>query len=212
MADMFPFERSRLLAAMTEIVALRGYRAASVAQVSAHAGVSVEAFHECFEDNEQCVLAAFDDVVLRASVRVFDACCDEPTWGERVAAGVLALLEFLDDQPLCARFAVVEALGATRAVARARSEILARLAALVDSGRRHAHPLFDLSPLTADAAVWNVLGVIHESLLSASPLALVELAGPLTSLLVFPYLGEEAACRELASATLTCRLSVPRDT
>src|SRR5436305_4647797 len=62
-------QRGRLLDAMAEVVADRGYAASTVADVIARAGVSRKTFYEHFRDKEGCFLAAYDvgvDLLLEA--------------------------------------------------------------------------------------------------------------------------------------------------
>ncbi|WP_432076388.1 TetR/AcrR family transcriptional regulator [Streptomyces wuyuanensis] len=53
-------QRQRLLYAMTVVVAEKGYVAATVADVTARAGVSRKTFYELFADKEECFVAAAD--------------------------------------------------------------------------------------------------------------------------------------------------------
>ncbi|MER5462441.1 TetR/AcrR family transcriptional regulator [Streptomyces sp. NPDC002668] len=53
-------QRQRLLYAMTVVVAEKGYTAATVADVTARAGVSRKTFYELFADKEECFIAAAD--------------------------------------------------------------------------------------------------------------------------------------------------------
>src|SRR4051812_8489731 len=64
-------QRGRLLTAVTEAVAEKGYGAVSVADVIARAGVSRKTFYVHFRDKLDCFLAAYDVgvEVLLATVR-----------------------------------------------------------------------------------------------------------------------------------------------
>ena len=53
-------QRGRLLCAIADAVAERGYAATSVADVIARAGVSRKTFYAHFEDKEACFLASYD--------------------------------------------------------------------------------------------------------------------------------------------------------
>ena len=53
-------QRSRLIDAMAQVVAERGYPATTVADVVERAGVSRRTFYEQFADKEACFLAAYD--------------------------------------------------------------------------------------------------------------------------------------------------------
>jgi AcrR family transcriptional regulator len=67
-------QRRRILTALLEEVAVRGYAATSVAHITASAGVSRKSFYEQFADKEDCYFAAFEmagdalEATLRRSV------------------------------------------------------------------------------------------------------------------------------------------------
>ncbi len=105
-------QRARMIAAMVEVARERGVGAVTVAHVVARSGVSRRTFYELFEDSEACFLAAFDQAVERAAVRVVPAFDAGGSWRERVRGGLGALLEFLEDEPGLGALCVVDALGA----------------------------------------------------------------------------------------------------
>jgi AcrR family transcriptional regulator len=62
-------QRARILSAMAQVVAAKGYPDTTVADVIAAAGVSRATFYQQFDDKHDCFLAAFDaasEQVLRA--------------------------------------------------------------------------------------------------------------------------------------------------
>jgi AcrR family transcriptional regulator len=193
-ADM---QRARMMAAMAEVCAERGVANVTVAHVVARAGVSRRTFYEQFSDREECFLAALDEAIECAERRVLPAFVREERWRRRVGAALLALLEFLDDEPHMAGLLIVESLGAgERALAR-RRQVLERVHAAVDEGRCEARGGAALPPLTPEAAVGGVLSVLHSRLCERNRGTLVPLAAQLTSMLVLPYVGSAAAAREL---------------
>jgi len=224
-ARVTEIQRARMLAAMTEVAAERGAANVTVAHVVARSGVSRRTFYEIFEDGEECFLAAFDEAARCAGEYVLDAYGSAGTWRERIRAGLLALLEFLDTEPFMGRLLVVESPGAGPAALERRRRLLDRLCVAVDEGRREGGRGSDLPELTAEGVVGAVLSVIHARLssdlgglspamgnLHARPPAetnggpgqaegpgrLVDLTSPLMSLIVLPYLGPAAARREAA--------------
>src|SRR5215218_6805837 len=58
--EVMASQRGRMLDAMAQVVAEKGYGAATVADVIERAGVSRKTFYEHFRDKEACFLAAFD--------------------------------------------------------------------------------------------------------------------------------------------------------
>ncbi len=190
-------QRARMLAAMAEVATERGAANATVAHVVARSGVSRRTFYELFSDCEDCFLAAFDEAIARIAGEVVPA-YEQPTrWREKVRAGHCALLEFLDYEPGMGRLVVVQTLGAGPKALERRSRVLAQVIAAVDEGRREAKRSDGPPPLTAEGVVGAVLAVLHGRLLEKNPGRLIELAGPLMSMIVLPYLGPAAARREL---------------
>lgn len=84
-------QRARILGAMIEAVAQRGYAAVSVQQVVTLAGVSKRTFYEQFSCKEECFLATFDALSLEA-LRGLAAVCSEH---EDREARLHALLDFV---------------------------------------------------------------------------------------------------------------------
>jgi DNA-binding transcriptional ArsR family regulator len=132
-----------------------------------------------------------------------------------VRAALAALLALIEDEPAVSTFVFVGALGAGPKVLACRMQALERLKLAFEHGIDgmgrvagseigESSPLSEigaLSPLSAEGAVNGVLGILHTRLLESSPLArrpLSELAGPLTAMIVLPYLGRAAAAGELA--------------
>jgi AcrR family transcriptional regulator len=61
-------QRERLLVAVTELLAARGYRGFGIGDVATRAGVSLGTFYECFDGMDACVFAGYDrfiEVLLR---------------------------------------------------------------------------------------------------------------------------------------------------
>ncbi len=206
-------QRQRLLAAMAVVAAERGAANASVAHVVSRAGVSRRTFYELFADREACFLAAFDQAVEQAKASVVPAYEGETRWRERIRAGLAALLQFLDAEPLMGRLAVVEALGAGPLALEHRARVLASLIAAVDGGREEVRATSsrrEPPPLTAEGVVGAVFAVIHARIVqspiraaqptrSAHPERepLTGLVGELMGVIVLPYAGPAAAQKEL---------------
>src|SRR3954468_6998447 len=55
-------QRERLLDAIANVVAQKGYAATRVGDITQHAGVSRKTFYELFSDKEDCFLAAYDAI------------------------------------------------------------------------------------------------------------------------------------------------------
>jgi AcrR family transcriptional regulator len=196
-AHVLEMQRRRLLLAITEVVAEEGLESAGVGRVCARAGVSRRTFYDLFGDGEACFLAAFERAVERLSGRAARACARERRWCERVRSALGSLLECLQEEPALARLCVVETLKGGPEVLAHRRRVIEQLIAAVDEGRGESKTGTAPSPLAAESTVGGVIAVIHARLLERDPRPLGELARPLMSMIVHPYLGAAAARREL---------------
>jgi AcrR family transcriptional regulator len=203
-------QRARLLNAMIEVAATRGYLGASVGHVVARAGMSRRTFYELFESREDCFLAAFDTGVERAAAVIANGYGSERTWREGVRAARVALLELLDAEPALARMCVIEALAAGPAPLERRAQVLRRLArTLEDTATRE--PGESESPLLgAEGIVGGAFSVLHTRLLERRPDSLLELLPQLMALIVLAYLGGRAAGEELRRPAPVARAPTPK--
>jgi AcrR family transcriptional regulator/DNA-binding MarR family transcriptional regulator len=191
-------QRARVLAATVEVSAERGAAGVTVTHIVERAGVSRRTFYEFFSDREDCFLAAFDDAVTRAARRIHDSYDPGSGWVERVRGGLVGLLCFIDAEPDTGVLLIVGSLGAGFRVLEHRKRTLARIVHFIDEGRSGIKASEQPPPLTAEGIVGGVLSVLQGRLLEDDPGPLLELAGPLMSMIVLPYLGRAAARRELA--------------
>jgi AcrR family transcriptional regulator len=197
-----------MIAAMVEVAAERGALDASVSHVVARSGVSRRTFYEIFEGREDCFLAAFDDAVEQATETVVRAYLSEREWCERVRAGLTALLDFCEAEPSLGRLLFVDSLGGgQRALAR-RRDVLLHLTEAVDEGRGEDESTSP-SRLNAEGVVGAVLSLLH-SRLAEGDTQLLGLTNPLMSMIVLPYLGRDAANRELERVIVREKRPAPR--
>lgn len=129
--EVLASQRGRLLEAMAEAVAEKGYRATTVADVIARAGVSRKTFYEQFRDKEDCFLAAYDAGVelLIGAVRSVEVDFDDLLAGAR--ARTRAYLETLASEPAFARTFLIEVAAAGPAALARREAVHDRFAALL---------------------------------------------------------------------------------
>lgn len=120
-------QRGRLIDAMADVVADKGYPATTVADVVERAGVSRRTFYEQFADKEACFLAAYDVGVTVVLGRIREAVEVAPGagWREQARSGVEALLALLASESAFARALQVEILTAGPAALERRAGMLA---------------------------------------------------------------------------------------
>jgi AcrR family transcriptional regulator/DNA-binding MarR family transcriptional regulator len=195
-------QRARIISAAVQVACEHGAGRLTVAHVVARAGVSRRTFYEVFRDSEECLLASLEQALVCASERVSPAYRASERWRERMRAGLGALLELFDEDPLLARLLVVESSSAGRSVLELRSSVIGLLIDAVDEGRTEARSTAGIARLTAEGVVGGVLSVLRariegHQLMDEGSEPLVGLLRALMSMIVLPYLGAGAARREL---------------
>lgn len=213
-------QRARLLAAVGHAACEDGAANVTVAHIVERAGVSRRTFYEVFGDAHECLQAAFEDALARASARAAPAWQAEGSWLERLRGALTELLYLFDEEPVTGRLLVVESLAAGHRVLGQRAQVLDQIVKALQEDRpssrssaRQAHR-GDPGHLEVEGALGGVLGVLHTRLAGSSRGQLSELAGPLMSMLVLPFLGPAAARRETARpapAPATPRPEYPSD-
>lgn len=172
-------QRSRLIGAMIEEVAERGYAGATLARLVALAGVSKRAFHEQFGTMQAYFLATYDAIVRNAVRRIGVAYRSEGDWQARLRAAFDAYASEVVDEPKAARLVLVEVLGAgPAAVARMQSTRLI-FEQMVSASFSEAPDGVTLPPLIAEGIVCGVERITRQRLLAGGVEELPALADEL---------------------------------
>jgi AcrR family transcriptional regulator len=190
-------QRDRLLKAMTWAAGRRGYRDAHVTEVVDRAGVSRRTFYEQFDGKEECFAAAYERALERLVLVTVGAAEEEADWVESLRAGLGALLANLAKHPDVARLCFVEILAAGPHAAARR-----------DEGMRGFLPLFESAPtdLPRGLRIFESLGmgrvadlgeILHREVSAGRIDELPGLLPELMYMMVLPFLGPEAAAKEL---------------
>jgi len=189
-------QRARRLVTAAEAVRKFPFEGLGLTETNGRAALAREAIEDHQQGSEACQLEAFEQALALAGRAGELAFYAQEGWVDAVRAGLGALLEFLDEEPELARYLVVHSAVASGAVLERRREVIEEIAKLLDDERAPArgYP----PPLTAQAVASGALGVLSERLAERHPAPLVELAGPLMSFIVLPFLGVSAARRQLA--------------
>ena len=181
-------QRERLLEAMAEVTAQKGYHAVTIADIVQRAGTARRTFYEHFADKEECFLASFSRVagaLLDTIVERFDPALDQSA---RAAIVMGAFLDFLAANPVFARIYFVEVYTISEAGLAASREVRRRIAAMlvalrqdVRRGDPEAPPLTELH---AQAVVGAVHEIVDQALHERGPERLPELSDELLPLAV----------------------------
>jgi AcrR family transcriptional regulator len=157
-------QRERMLDAVVQAVAAKGYSGTTVADVVSRAGVSRKTFYEHFRDKEECFLAAYDEGVAILMQQIRKAGEREESFLERMRARVRAYLSLLVEEPAFARAYLIEIFAAGPAALERRREVHARLAKFGRDMNEEARREFPELPEVPDEVFVAAFGAINELL------------------------------------------------
>ena len=202
-AGIADLQRRRIMTATLEAVGELGYARATTAVIIRRARVSRRTFYEAFEHREEA-LAAACEVTLSEARRLAGAAYDaHPDWRAGIRAAVAALLVHVEKEPALARLWAIETTAAGREIQARRAAVIRQIAAAVHRGGRSSGGL-DGTPMSAELVICGAVGMLAQHLIAEPGKPLTQLYGPIMSMIVLPYLGEEIAREERTSRRPSC--------
>ncbi|WCB92808.1 hypothetical protein DSM104299_01508 [Baekduia alba] len=179
-------KRGRLLVGLCDVVADKGYAAATVADVLKASGLSRRTFYEHFADKQACFLAAYDHGAGAMQEAIAAAVAPARGWREATEAAVTTYLELLTAEPGFARAFLVEIWVAGPDALRRHRTVIARFEQLVAALHERAIAEQDgrarLAPLSAvqiAAVTGGISRVATTAILEGRSAALPAQAGEL---------------------------------
>ena len=157
-------QRERMLDAVVQAVAAKGYSGATVADIVGRAGVSRKTFYEHFRDKEECFLAAYDEGVAILMDQIRAAGEDATNFYDLMRARVRAYLTLLVEEPAFARAYLIEVFAAGEAALERRRAVHARLAKFGRDLNEEARREFPELPEVPDEVFVAAFGAINELL------------------------------------------------
>jgi AcrR family transcriptional regulator len=191
-------QRARIVAALAEETADRGYRAVTVADIVRRAGIARNTFYENFSSKEACFLAAQDLAVEEALRRVVEGDLEDESWEERVAAGLAAFLGYVAEEPALARTCVVESLSAGDAARQRYERSLQAFVPLFQVGRRQSPHGGDLPETLEEMIVGGIFWILYRRIVLGQTEQIEELLPDLVDFALTPYIGADSAQRAVA--------------
>jgi AcrR family transcriptional regulator len=192
-------QRERVLEAMVQVAASRGYESASVAEVVARAGITEEEFELTYGSKSACFLEAYDalvDILVAQVAGAFEAALDEP-WQDRVIAGLRAMVELLAARAEIARMAIVEVTAIGEDARIRYRAALERFVPFLEEGREVSPRGEDLPEETARFAIASATAMIFSEIRAGRGAELQQILPDLVFAVTMPYLGVEAAEAEM---------------
>ena len=124
-------QRTRLMAAMTALLAESGYTAVTIGELARRASVSRGAFYAHFAGKEDCLLAAYTHFATTLLTEMVGALSDDTPWEEFVERALVGYLRTLERDPVAARAFIVEMDAAGETARRRRRDEVHAMAAVL---------------------------------------------------------------------------------
>jgi AcrR family transcriptional regulator len=190
-------ERERIVEALIEIAAERGYAETTIELILDRASLDRPAFDRHFRGKYDCFLTAWQEINEGCMREMLEAFNSQEEWPDRLRAVACEIVDNLRRDPNRASFAV-EVLSAGDA-ARARRDMTMRvIASLIDAGRNEMDDPESVPHTTAEALAGSAYGQVYAKVVRGEADELPALVPQLMSAAVMPYLGVEAGLAELA--------------
>jgi len=186
-------QRERIVTALVDVVAERGYNATTVANITKAASVSRRTFYEHFEDKEACFLAAYEMVAehIAASMRAAAEAFED--WPQQVRAALATLLRFLAGEPELARLVMIEPVAAGGEIAARHRASMQGLVEILKAGRPEHGSEHPLPEATEEALVGGIVSLVVREVSAGRSEQLEQLLPDLVELTLAPYVGAEQA-------------------
>jgi AcrR family transcriptional regulator len=201
--------RERIATAAIELIGDNGYASVTIEAICERAQAGRAHFDRCFADLEDCFLSIHDEVTAKFCDRVMSAYEVPESWHDRIWAAGWAAMRYFREDPVRARFLMVEVNGAGISAQAHRDRLMQRLADLLDAGRDELEVPGSVSRCTAEVAAGAIYGTILTKIEAGWIDRGEEFLPELVYMAVMPYLGARAAEDELLVQPLRAPAAVP---
>jgi len=193
-------QRERMLLAMSELVAERGYQKTTIELIAKTSRVALVTFYEHFSSKEECFLAAFDESVAAAKEVFAELLDPEQPWQEQISAGLEIFLEMVVKEQARAKLCIVEAQAAGTASLARYQGMLESVAPKLREGRDF-NPRSSRLPDGLEVAIaGGIVWLVHQRLIADDVEELMSLLPEMLQVTLTPYVGEVEAGRAADAA------------
>jgi AcrR family transcriptional regulator len=187
-------QRRRILRAIGELVAERGYADLTIELIVKRAGVSNKTFYKHFSCKGECFEALFDSAFRSTEIRErLEA--EAGSWAEQVVLALGVWFERIVADPLIARAVIVEAPTVGPAMLERYERAAGAFVPLLRAGRELSPRGGELPATVENTLVGSVFWSVYQRLVAGEAESLPELAPELSELVLRSYLGPGEAAR-----------------
>jgi AcrR family transcriptional regulator len=189
-------QRRRILRAIGELVAKRGYADVTVELIVKRARVSYKTFYKHFSGKEECFQELFDST-FKATGKAIRERLDEEggEWPDRVVLALRTWIEQIVAEPLIARAVIVEAPTVGPGMVERYGRATKAFAPLFHEGRKLNPRGAELPPTIEDTLSGSIVWSAYQRLVVGEAEHLTELLPELSELVLRTYLGQAEAAR-----------------
>jgi AcrR family transcriptional regulator len=188
-------QRERILDAVTNLTASKGYGNLTVEDIAAEAAVSLQAFYEHFESKEDAFLVAYELGHSKGLSFVERAFAAAPDWRTGVRDGLCILLGYLASEPSFARLALMGATVATPRTFELSNRGVAAYARLLAPGFEELPKRKRPPQIVIDAIAGGLQEMFLHYAVQGRIEDLPELTADATYVALAPFIGAQAAAQ-----------------
>lgn len=189
--------RAAYMQAMVDLSFERGYDDVTVEEIADRAGGSAEDFESAFGSKDDCARILVEEGAVENMRLVRGAFDAEESWPDSLRAAAYAHARWLVENPQIAHFGVSELLRAGEMANVLRERIINSYLEMLEAGREVAKDPDSVPASTAESIVGAIAELMARNGERSEPRDPVAAVPEMMYLAVRPYLGEEAAHREL---------------
>jgi AcrR family transcriptional regulator len=185
--------RERIIHATAEAIQAEGYEAAQVAEIALAAGIGRDVLYKRFSDKRHLFLAAQG----HAAQETFNACARayfaQPTWPERLYAGLRALTQIIAAEPALAHLRIVAPYGAGPEAIERTLQMTGVYGAFLEEGYGYRPEAARLPRGCSTAIVDAVFEIIREQIAGGHASEMPRHVPQLAYIAIAPFTGPAAA-------------------
>jgi AcrR family transcriptional regulator len=193
-------QRERILNAMAEACAAKGFGATTIADICEAAGVSRATFYELFKDKEDCLQASMELALADTMGRIIEVYSPDKPWATMVRDAAATFLDLLATRPDFARMAMIEAPAAGGRSFEMYASGKRVLQALLDRGRNDPIEEQGIPSSVSRGALAAAESLIVGQILAGNTERLPEMLPDIVYIVTIPYLGQDEALRQTREA------------
>lgn len=183
--------RERLVTAITETIAARGYPETTIVEIAERAAASLSTFYGNFENKLEALLAALDREREQSLTAAWAAVEAAPDWEHGIRAGVDAVFGYFAAEPAAARVAIVEAFTAGTEGLESGDQSIWAFHVFLQPGRELTP---DMHELVDEALANAVYSLAYRQIRQQRVERMRELTPTATFVTLAPFTGAAAAC------------------